>query len=148
MRGPQPRTLETAEVVWEKPIEIRWRDLDGSRHVNNAACLTYLEEVRSGWLADVLGGLGPVWDFVLVRIAVDFRRELTLGSGPVVASCRLDRVGRSSIRLVEQIRTAAGDVAAEGEAILVAWDQAAGRSRPLTDRERSALAREQAADHD
>jgi acyl-CoA thioester hydrolase len=134
--------------VWEKRIEIRWRDLDGTRHVNNAACLTYQEEARSGWLAHVLGGLEPVWGFVLVRIAVDFRRELTLEDGAAVARCRLDRVGTSSIRLVEEIRTAAGEVAAEGEAILVAWDQAARRSRPLTDNERAALAREQAAGDD
>ena len=39
----------------EKLIEIRWRDMDGYRQVNNATYLTYLEEARDAWLAAVLG---------------------------------------------------------------------------------------------
>jgi len=127
--------------MWEKRIEIRWRDLDGSRHVNNAVYLTYLEEARSEWLAHVLGGVGPIWEFVLARVAIDFRRELTLADGAVLARCRLERIGTSSVRTVEEVRSASGELAADAEAVLVAWDQAAGTSRPLTDAERSALER-------
>jgi hypothetical protein len=80
--------------MWEKRIEIRWRDLDGSRHVNNAVYLSYLEEARSEWLGHVLGGREPVWDFVLARVAIDYRRELGLDDGTAVVSCRLARIGR------------------------------------------------------
>jgi len=127
--------------VWEKRIEIRWRDLDSSQHVNNAVYLSYLEEVRTGWLAHVLGDREPVNGFVLARVAIDYRRELTLDDEAVIARCRLDRLGTSSIRTLEEIRTAKGDLAAEAEAVVVAWDQANGGSRPLTDAERSALER-------
>ena len=34
-----------ASAMHEKRIEIRWRDMDAFRHVNNAVYLTYLEEV-------------------------------------------------------------------------------------------------------
>jgi acyl-CoA thioester hydrolase len=125
--------------MWEKRIEIRWRDLDGSRHVNNAVYLSYLEEARSEWLAGVLGGREPVWEFVLARVAIDYRRELALGDEAVVVGCRLERIGTSSIRTAEQIHTAGGELAAEAEAVLVAWDQPAGASRPLRDAERAAL---------
>ena len=124
---------------WEKRIEIRWRDVDSSQHVNNAVYLSYLEEVRTGWLAHVLGDREPVNGFVLARVAIDYRRELTLDDEAVVARCRLAGLGTSSIRTVEEIRTAAGELAAEAEAVVVAWDQQNGGSRPLSDEERAAL---------
>src|SRR6266566_7462312 len=98
--------------MWEKRIEIRWRDLDSSRHVNNAVYLSYLEEARTGWLSDALGPEGDLYGFVLARVAIDYRRELTLDDVAVLARCRLDRLGTSSIRTLEEIRTAKGDVAA------------------------------------
>lgn len=123
----------------ERRIEIRWGDLDSSRHVNNAVYLSYLEDVRTAWLADALGVGDHLYDFVLVRIAIDYRRELTLADVAVVASCRLERVGTSSITTKEEVRTESGELAAEAESVLVAWDQDAGASRPLTDSERAAV---------
>jgi acyl-CoA thioester hydrolase len=125
---------------FEKRIEIRWSDLDSSRHVNNAVYLLYLEEVRTAWLAHALGDLDSIHDFVLARVAIDFKRELTLADEVAIASCSLAGVGRSSIRTVEGIVTAGGEIAAQAEAVLVARDEVSGRSRALTDAERSALA--------
>jgi acyl-CoA thioester hydrolase len=127
--------------VHEKRIEVRWRDVDNYGHVNNAVYLTYLEEARSEWLAHVLGSVEPLWEFVLARVAIDFRRELTLADGAALARCRLERIGTSSVRTVEEVRAASGELAADAEAVLVAWDRAAGTSRPLTEVERSALER-------
>jgi acyl-CoA thioester hydrolase len=124
--------------MWEKRIEIRWRDLDSSGHVNNAVYLTYLEEARTGWLEHVLGNPEAVHAFVLARVAIDYRRELTL-EDQVVAGCRLERIGTSSIGTVEQIRTVTGELAAAAEAVVVAWNPDEGASRPLTDPERMAL---------
>ena len=76
---------------------------------------------------------------MLVRVAIDYRRELTLADKAVVASCRLERLGSSSITTAEALRTEAGELAAEAECVVVAWDQEAGSSRPLTDAERTAL---------
>ena len=126
----------------EKRIEIRWRDQDLYGHVNNAVYLTYLEEVRDEWLERALAGRGDLWDYVLARVAIDFRRELRQDHGEVVARCRLTEIGRSSVRTSEQLLTPAGEVAAEAEAVLVARDRDSGRSRPLLDVERAAFARE------
>src|SRR5262249_9974565 len=125
-----------------KRIEIRWRDLDVYGHVNHVVYLTYLEESRDEWLGRVLGDPGDVWNYVVARVEIDYRREVGLEDDVVVAECRLGRIGMSSVRTSERILTLAGDVAAEAEAVLVARDRETGRSRPLTDPERAAFERE------
>jgi acyl-CoA thioester hydrolase len=128
-------------MAHEKQVEIRWRDVDAYLHVNNAVYATYLEECRDEWVACTLGEAGDSWDFVLVRVAIDFRRELRLEDEAVVVSCSLDRIGTSSVTLREEIRTRDGELSAESEAVLVARDREGGRSRPLTEPERDAFER-------
>ena len=126
----------------EKQIEIRWRDLDAYRHVNNAVYATYLEECRDEFIGTLLAGIGDAWDYVLARVAIDYRRELTQDDDAVVVRCNVTRIGNSSITLREEIRTLTGELAAEAEAVLVARDQKSGRSRPLTEMEREAFERD------
>lgn len=123
----------------EKQIEIRWRDVDAYRHVNNAVYATYLEECRDELVERLLAGVGDIWDYVLARVAIDFRRELTQEDDRVVVASAVEHVGRSSIRLREEVRTLDGELAAAAEAVLVARDPATGRSRPLADAERAAF---------
>jgi acyl-CoA thioester hydrolase len=123
-----------------REVEIRWRDLDGLQHVNNAVYATYLEIGRDDFFEHVLPEAKP-WDYVLVRLALDFRRELRFEDRRVIVSCVVERVGRSSITLREEIRTTSGDLAAECETVVVARDSETGRPRPLTDAEREALER-------
>jgi acyl-CoA thioester hydrolase len=125
----------------EKEIEIRWRDLDSYGHVNHVVFLTYLEEARDEWLGKTLGVSGDVWNYVVARVEIDYRRELSLADDVVFARCDLARIGTSSIRTREQLVTRGGELAAEAEAVLVARDEESGRSRPLTGEEREALQR-------
>jgi acyl-CoA thioester hydrolase len=122
--------------VHEKEIEIRWRDLDPYGHVNHAVFLTYLEEVRDEWLIGAVGedALG----YVVARVEIDYRRELTQRDDRVTARIRLDSLGTSSVRTVEELAVTGGETAAEAKAVLVACDDQ-HRPRPLTDVERSAL---------
>jgi acyl-CoA thioester hydrolase len=127
--------------MYEKRIEIRWRDLDAYRHVNNAVYLTYLEEVRDEWLYALFGD-DAFGDFVLAHVSIDFRRELTQADDQVLVSCSLAKVGTSSIRTREEIRILDGTLAAEAEAVLVARNLERGGSRPFTREEREILERE------
>jgi acyl-CoA thioester hydrolase len=127
--------------VHEKRIEIRWSDLDVYGHVNNAIYLTYLEEVRDEWLGGTLGDPDQVWNWVLVHVEIDYRRELALTDDVAVATCRLDRIGASSVTTREEVRTVDGELAAEAKAVLVARDRESGRSRSLTATERAAFER-------
>jgi acyl-CoA thioester hydrolase len=126
--------------VHEKRLEIRWSDLDAFGHVHNAAYLVYLEECRDEWMESVLRGTESFGDFVIARVAIDYRRELRLEHEAVTVSCRLQRLGASSVTTREEILTD-DDLAAEAEAVLVPRGSD-GRSRPLSDAERTALEEE------
>jgi len=126
-------------MIHEKRIEIRWRDLDALRHVNNAVYATYLEEARDEWFVRALGPGGNFWDYVLARVAIDFRRELNQDDEALVVRTRLVRIGTSSLTFREEIVSLAGWVAAEAESVVVARDRDSGRSRPFTDAERADL---------
>ena len=129
----------------EKRIEIRWRDLDAYGHVNNAVYLNYLEEARDAWVQSVLGAVsGSTWDFVLARVEIDFRAELTQDEGAVIVRCALDRIGRSSVGTREEVRKQDGTISAEARSVVVPRDPSTGRARPLTDAEREALEAERA----
>lgn len=125
--------------MYEVRIDIRWRDIDAYGHVNNAVYLNYLEEARDAWVQKVLGPLADTWDFVLARVAIDFRNELKQDDGAVVVRCSLDSLGRSSVRTREEVLKLDGSVSAEAASVIVARDPATGRSRALTDVERAAL---------
>ena len=129
--------------MYEPHERIRWRDVDSYGHVNNAVYLNYLEECRDRWVTQVLGGR---FGFVIVRVAIDYRRELSLEDEAVVVTCRGLGFGTSSIRTAEQVRTAGGALAAEAESVVVKHDEAARAAVPLTDEERALLTAAIAAD--
>ena len=123
-------------LVHEERIRIRWRDVDNYGHVNNAVYLTYLEEARDTWTHRVLGDR---FDFVIVRIAIDYRRELSLDDEEVLVRCQGAGYGRSSIRTTEQIITSDGTVRADAASVIVAHDPDTRSARALTDDERTLL---------
>jgi len=134
--------------VHEKRIEIRWRDMDAYAHVNNAVYLSYLEEVRDEWMQRLFGEAPDpananethtAIDYVIARVAIDYRRQLTQSDGSIIVRCRLDHLGRSSIHTREEIRTLDGQISAEAAAVLVVRDPRTARPRPLTDRERRTI---------
>jgi acyl-CoA thioester hydrolase len=125
--------------VREVRIVIRWRDVDSYGHVNNAVFLTYLEECRDR-LVEALFGTEEAWDFVLARVAIDYRSQLTQADREVVVRCGIAGHGTSSIRTWERITTLDGTLAAESQAVIVPRDPATGRSRPLTEQEQAILA--------
>ncbi|MDH4112067.1 MAG: acyl-CoA thioesterase [Actinomycetota bacterium] len=122
----------------EERIRIRWRDIDNYGHVNNAVYLNYLEECRDRLIEDLFGEQGA-WDFVLVHVGIDFRRQLTQEDGEVVVRCEVVSFGTSSIRTSERIGIADGTVAAEAESVIVPRASDRPVSRPLSDRERTLL---------
>ena len=126
----------------ERRVELRWRDMDAYGHVNNAVYLNYLEEARDAWVQEVLGKVTETWDFVLARVAIDFKQELKQEDGAVLVRCGLDSFGRSSVRTREEILKQDGTISAVAESVIVARDPRAGRSRPLNEAEREALDRE------
>ena len=120
-------------AVLERTVRIRWRDLDAYGHVNNAVYLTYLEEVRDAWAKQVLG---EGFDFVIVRIAIDYRSELSFFDEEVLVRCTGTGVGTSSISTREEIAKRDGELAAESESVIVGHDAETRTARPLSEEQR------------
>ena len=123
----------------EKRIGIRWRDMDGYGHVNNAVYLTYLEEARDEWLQAILEPAGGADDYVVAHLSIDFREELRQSDDSISVRSVLERIGNSSLRMRETIVKRDGRIAAEAEVVLVMRDRATLKSRPLAAAERRAL---------
>src|SRR6266540_3170138 len=136
--GSTDRTVR----MHERRIEIRWSDLDAYAHVYHPVYLSYLEAARDQWLDRVLDLGGQIWDYVVARVAVDYRGALRLADGAAVVRCRLRHLGRSSLTTKEEVLAPDGRCAVEAEVVIVAWDTASGRPRPLTDVERTAFQHE------
>jgi acyl-CoA thioester hydrolase len=118
--------IEPAQVR----IKVRWADMDAYGHVNNAVFLNYLEEARDLLSTRLFDAEG--YDFVLVRVAIDFRHEITQDDGEVLVTSRVTGHGRSSVRTAEEIRFVDGRLCASGESVLVPRNKAGDGSRPLT----------------
>jgi acyl-CoA thioester hydrolase len=124
-------------VTAEVRIPIRWRDVDAYGHVNNAVFLNYLEEARDRLVEDLFGE--RAWDFVIARVAIDYRSELNQNDREVAVSCAVTGFGTSSVQTAERVLAADGRLSAEAESVIVARDAETGRGRPLTDEEKTIL---------
>jgi acyl-CoA thioester hydrolase len=114
---------------------VRFRDLDGMAHVNNAVFLTYLEQARLAWFgeSDEL----PLSDVILARTEIDFRSPLHVGEA-VEVGVRPARIGTKSFELEYELR-AGGRLVAEAKSVLVGYDYERGASVAVPERWRRRL---------
>lgn len=105
---------------------VRFRDLDGMGHVNNAVFFTYMESARIAFLSSLGAGDNPLGQLILARAEVDFRAPIAFGQD-VEVGVRTSQIGTKSFGLDQEIR-ADGRVAAEGKFVLVGYDYERGAS--------------------
>ena len=105
---------------------VRFRDLDGMGHVNNAVFLTFMESARIAFLAANGAGSNPQQSLILARAEVDFRSPIAFGE-EIEVGVRTLRVGTKSFEL-EYVIQADGRLAAEGKSVLVGYDYRGGTS--------------------
>ena len=117
-------------------LTIRWRDIDSFGHVYHATYLTYLEEGRDRFLEPIFGA-PPV--YVVVRIEMDFLRELRLEPREATVTIEVEKVGRTSVVLLETLLDFEGNVVARSRTTIVRWDGGARRPLALSSAERAAL---------
>ena len=110
MSTQHPRVVHT-------PLQLRYGDTDALGHVNNAVFASFAEVGRIAFVKEV--DL-PIANFILARIAMDFRRQVYL-LDEVTMTTEISRIGNSSITFTQRVY-ANGEVAAEIEAVAVWFD--------------------------
>lgn len=118
-------------------IPVRFRDVDGMGHVNNAVFSTYLEtarihywerldpEVRDGDLSRVT--------MILARAEIDFRDQISYGE-TVRVLARCPRIGTKSFDLEYRIESAdSARLYAEARTVQVAYDYRERRTAPVSE---------------
>jgi len=123
-------------AMFERTVDVRWRDVDALGHVNHAVFLTYLEEGRDAFFAHVLGD--PV--YVVVRIEIDLRAEVRYQDRQVTVRIEVERLGTTSLTTRETVLTPAQEVAAEARVVAVRWDADLSKPVPFSEAERARLA--------
>jgi acyl-CoA thioester hydrolase len=122
----------------ETRIQTRWPDFDALGHLNHAVYHVYLDEARDEALRSTVGDF-DAWPNVVVHASIDYRREVALGVREIIVHTQIAEVGCSSVRFEQTIVTPDGELAAEAEAVLVAWNPETRRSREITQEERQRL---------
>lgn len=122
----------------ETRIQTRWPDFDALGHLNHAVYHVYLDEARDEALRNTVGDF-DAWPNVVVHASIDYRREVALGVREIIVHTQIVEVRRSSVRFEQAIVTPDGELAAEAEAVLVAWNPETRRSREITPEERQRL---------
>jgi acyl-CoA thioester hydrolase len=117
-----------------KSIEVRFRDVDAIGHVNNAVYLTYIESARVAYWLHVTNRSGvSAVDIILARAEIDFRSPVVLGE-TVEVFVRAVSMRRSSFVLGFTLtERASGRLVAEARNVVVYYDYAAKKSRPIPD---------------
>lgn len=124
-------------------IPVAWGDMDAYQHVNNVVYLRWFETARIAYF-ERLGlverkeseGLGPI----LARSEIDYRLPVTYPD-TVRVEISVREVRRSSFTMAYRLWSRAlGAEAASGTSVIVMYDYGAGRSVPVDDRLRSAIA--------
>ena len=123
-------------AVFERRVDVRWRDTDALGHVNHVVFLTYLEEGRDAFYTHVLGSEPS---YVVVHLEVDFRTEVRHEDRRVLVRIEVERVGTTSLTTRETILNSAEQVVASARVVTVRWDSASHEPTPFGEAERARL---------
>jgi acyl-CoA thioester hydrolase len=130
-------TARCSYRVWTEDIA-RYGDTDRQGHLNNAVFSTYFESGRVAFLMNGNDpGAPPGHSFVIVRLAIDFRREMHWG-GRVEIGSAVAGIGRSSFT-VRQAIFQGGTCTATAESVIVLMNDSTRRAALIPDELRRRL---------
>ncbi len=104
-------------------IQMRFRDIDGMGHVNNAVYLSYTELARTQFYMKIAKKerLEDI-DFILAHVDIDFEYQAQWGD-EIRVSVWPSKIGRSSFTLSYEIAEKKGRrVLARAKSVLVSYD--------------------------
>ncbi len=113
-------------------IQLRFRDIDGMGHVNNAVYLSYCELARTQFYLkhNFKRSLHEI-DFILAHVDIDYVSAAEWGDQVRVAVWP-SKVGTTSFTLSYEITEArTGRVIAKSTSVLVSYDYESKKSKPI-----------------
>lgn len=121
--------------VFKIRINVRFRDIDGMGHVNNAVYFTYFEEGRKAFFQSVSSGSGlSIFPFILARIGCDFLSPVKLDTR-LSLEMWVKEIGTKSFGLGYNLvdDTDASVSYAKGQSVQVCFDYAQNKSIAVPD---------------
>lgn len=133
----EPATLDEFPV--KSYDKLRYADMDGQGHVNNAVFSTFLETGRVELLYEAgLLRFGGDNSYVIAALNLRFLAEITW-PGRVDVGTGLLHIGNSSLKIFQKIFQH-GQCVAAAETVIVQLSNGTGRSQPWDEPARQALA--------
>jgi len=129
-----------ASFPFAMAVPVRFRDLDGMGHVNNAVYFTYIEAARTEYLMRVMESkrLEDV-DWIVASANLNFRKPAGYGD-PLEVRVRPTKVGTTSFTLYYEVWDTKEDaLVADGETVIVMFDYAKGAKKPIGHKARKRL---------
>ncbi|HKZ99177.1 MAG TPA: thioesterase family protein [Thermoplasmata archaeon] len=114
-------------------VQMRFRDIDGMGHVNNAVYLSFMELARTQFYLKFANkrSLEEI-DFILAHVDIDFESPAEWGDELQVAVWP-SKIGTSSFTLSYEIaERKSRRVLARSKSVLVSYDYAARRAKPIS----------------
>ena len=123
-------------------IEVRFRDLDAMRHVNNAVFITYFEEGRKKFSKNIFKVSDPSdFTFIMAHIRCDYLKPIKFNDN-ITLQMWVKHIGNRSFSFGYKLIDAKDEsmVYAIGESVQVCYDYTADSSMAVPDKMREAMA--------
>lgn len=127
-----PDPLADFAVVVTLPVQ--WGDQDAFGHVNNTVYFRWFETARIAY-CDELGFEGSPATLapILAAISCNYRRQIKFPD-TIRVGAKVTAIGRSSMKMAYLlVSEKLGQVAAEGDSTIVAFDYVENKSQPVPD---------------
>jgi acyl-CoA thioester hydrolase len=115
--------------IFKFPIHVRFRDIDGMGHVNNAVFFTYFEEGRIALFQTFSDSGFSTFSFILAHISCDYLRPVTLNT-QLLLEIWVKEIGIKSFGLGYKLVDLSDEsiTYAKGESVQVCFDYGENKS--------------------
>ncbi|MBK4145047.1 acyl-CoA thioesterase [Corynebacterium macginleyi] len=121
-------------------VSTRWGDFDMYGHMMNAKYIEVAQEARLAFAQENIYAKGIDFTALVRHLDVDYMRPIPFaGNAYVIVKTSVSHIGSSSFTTSQQVKTAAGEVAATVNCVQVGIDKELQTPRPLTDEEKDIL---------
>jgi acyl-CoA thioester hydrolase len=117
--------------IFKFPIHVRFRDIDGMGHVNNAVFFSYFAEGRLAFFQKISNSTDfSTFSFILAHISCDYLRPVTLNT-QLLLGIRVKDIGSKSFGLGYNLVDLSNEsiAYAKGESVQVFYDY--GENKPI-----------------